>query len=234
MLTNNDIEHIIRECKTIADKGLGNGNRATIPDLIIDVVKPPNDFLGINGNPAIFINQHTFNLLGHLHSNWVVNQTIALKHELLNRRAIEITGVIIHETGHAFNVAANIGNTEANSYIFEIEVMLQLFRTKNPIMKNCSAKDLLSYFDTRLKYYIQGSKGNDYLLSLIEQIHQFEAEHKNVVPLQNNQEIQRIPIQKKYGFFQPNLLDSFVPECGLFYIGPLEPRLEPLLINSKL
>lgn len=221
MLTNEDIEHIIKECRSIADRGLGNGNRADIPELLVDIVQPPNDFLGVDGNPAIFINQHTFNLLGHLHSNWIVNQTIALKHELLNRRTVEILGVIIHETGHAFNVAAKIGNTEANSYIFEIEVMLHLFKTKNPIMNHCSITELLAYFDVRMKYYNKSTKGNDYLLSLIDQVHQFQEEHKAFLPVKKEMTFSIPSLQRSFSFFQPHDSDS-VHECGSFYIDDYE------------
>ncbi|KTD63110.1 hypothetical protein [Legionella shakespearei] len=225
MLTNEDIEQIIKECRSIADTGLGNGNRADIPELLVDVVQPPNDFLGVDGNPAIFINQHTFKLLGHLHSNWIVNQTIALKRELLNRRTIEILGVIIHETGHAFNVAARISNTEANSYIFEIEVMLHLYNTKNPVMKNCSITELLAYFDLRLKYYNKSSKGNDYLLSLIEQVHQFQTEHKAFLPMQKERSFSKPFLQRGCSFFQSHEHD-LVHECGSFFIDEyeLQPR----------
>lgn len=106
MLTSEHIQQIIKECRTIGNNGLDNGTHASIPELNIDIVSPPFDFLGVSGNPAIFINQHTFKYLGSLHERWVLNKTIALKISLLQESPIRVIGAIIHETGHAFNVAA--------------------------------------------------------------------------------------------------------------------------------
>lgn len=170
MLTNDHMKQIIKECREIGDRGLKNGVHASIPDLSIDVVSPPLDFLGVSGNPAIFINKATFKLLGSLHNNWIVDRTIALKISLLNQAPIEVLGAIIHETGHAFNVAANIENTEANAYIFEIEAMLLLFKTSNLLSFYCSESDVQSYFKTRLPYYFQGAFNNAYLTTLVEKI----------------------------------------------------------------
>jgi DNA polymerase III alpha subunit len=168
MFTNEDIKQIINDCRGIGDAGLSNKIHASIPDLTVDIVKPPIDFLGTSGNPAIFINKATFKLLGSLHSNWIVDKTIALKISLLNQAPIEVIGAIVHETGHAFNVAAKIENTEANAYIFEIEAMLQLLKAGTFRAYGCTESDVYSYFKSRLTYYIQGAKNNEYLATVIE------------------------------------------------------------------
>lgn len=170
MLTSDNIKQIINECREIGNDGFVHGIQASIPDLIVDIVTPPLDFLGVSGNPAIFINKATFKLLGSLHSNWIVDQTIALKVSLLTKSPIEVIGAIVHETGHAFNVAAKIENTETNAYIFEIEAMLQLLKTNNLLLFSCSASDVQEYFKLRLTYYIKGAYGNEYLTGLVEKI----------------------------------------------------------------
>lgn len=73
-------------------------------------------------------------LLGAFHQNCVINKTIVLKDSFLMTKSIDVIGTIIHEIGHAFNVAAKIPNSEANAYIFEIEVMLKLLETDNPML----------------------------------------------------------------------------------------------------
>ncbi len=169
MLTSEHIQQIIKECRAIGNDGLDNGVSAPIPDLNVDILSPPIDFLGVGGNPAIFVNKDTFKLLGSLHRNWIVDRTIALKISLLNQAPIQVIGAIIHETGHAFNVAANIENSETNAYIFEIEAILHLLESGNLLSYNCSEIDVYSYFNSRLRYYNQ-SANNLYLASLIEKI----------------------------------------------------------------
>ena len=77
MLTESNIKEIIDECREIGDSGLNNGTNAFIPCLEIDILQPPCDFLGVQGNPAIFVNEQTYKLLGSQHENWVANRTIA-------------------------------------------------------------------------------------------------------------------------------------------------------------
>lgn len=181
MLTCEHIEQIIDQCREAGEIGLNNGIHATFPTLNVDVVTPPLDFLGANSNPAIFINKDTFKLLGSLHSNWIENRTIALKDSLLNKDPIDIIGAIVHESGHAFNVAAGIENTEANAYIFEIEVLHHLFRANKLSIFNCSALDLRCYFTSRMPYYLTGAHHNPYLIDLIQTIKsEFKMEHKEL------------------------------------------------------
>ncbi|WP_131781153.1 hypothetical protein [Legionella gresilensis] len=117
MLTETKIQQLIAICQLIGKLGLNNGVSAQIPQLIIDILRPPKDFTGACKNPAIFINKNTYHLLSRHHPNWIMNQTIAVKQSLLSQPRIESIDAIIHEVGHAFNVAANIANTETNAYI---------------------------------------------------------------------------------------------------------------------
>ncbi len=172
MLTHYHIRLLIEECREIGLSGLQNGVTASIPQIQIDILKPPHDFLGVMGNPAIFINQSTYKLLGHLHKNWVMNETIALKKSFLEQNTIDVIGGIIHEAGHAFNVAAKIANTEANAYVYEIEVMRLLFEKKSPLLFGCTFNDIQSFFQGRLVFYNKGVSDNQYLAGLVETMKQ--------------------------------------------------------------
>lgn len=181
MLTCEHIEQIIDQCREAGEIGLNNGIHVSFPTLYVDVVTPPLDFLGVNSNPAIFINKETFKLLGSMHSNWIENRTIALKDSLLNKDPIEVIGAVVHETGHAFNVAAGIENSEANAYIFEIEVLHHLFHTDKLSAFDCSALDLRCYFTSRMPYYMTGAHHNPYLTDLIASIKtEFNIEQKKI------------------------------------------------------
>ena len=170
MLTKLDIQILINECRNTGENGLGNGNRATIQELTVDFLSPPADFLGVGSNPAIFVNSSTYKLLGRFHETWTVNKTIAVKESFLQTEAVKVIGVIVHEAGHAFNVAANIINSEANAYIFEIEVLTIWFKTKSPLLLSCSRSDLQSYFESRLPYYQMDLKPGGYLAKLVSEI----------------------------------------------------------------
>lgn len=192
MLTKEDIRDIIEECRQIGASGLRNGIKADIPEIKVDILKPPRDFLGVNGNPAIFINQDTYKLLGSIHRNWILNKTIALKPGFLLKNTIDIIGIIIHETGHAFNVAAKIDNTEANAYIFEIEVLLKLLETDSPLLFGCTKEDVGSFFKTRLPDYNKGQRSNRYLANLIDEIKdQFKLEEIMLPPAETPKEMKR-------------------------------------------
>ena len=172
MLTKKDIETIINECRVAGKNGLGNGCRAFIPEISVDFLSPPTDFLGVGSNPAIFVNRSTFNLLGRHHKTWAVNKTVAVKESFLENPPMNIIGIIAHEIGHAFNVAAGIDNSEANAYIFEIEILALSFKTNTPLLFNCSATDLQSYFESRRPHYNMAIKGCDYLAALVKKIEQ--------------------------------------------------------------
>lgn len=172
MLTKMDIQKVIHACRIAGDEGLGNGSRAVIPELMVDYLTPPSDFLGVGSNPAIFVNRNTYALLGRWHKHWKVDQTIAIKDCLLQELPIKIIGVIVHETGHAFNVAANIVNSEANAYIFEIEVMSCWFNTQNAMFYQSQKADIQSFFESRLPYYRMEIQHNVYLSNLVAKIEQ--------------------------------------------------------------
>ncbi|PWY53800.1 hypothetical protein DGG96_20370 [Legionella qingyii] len=182
MLTSYHIRLLIEECREIGWIGLDSGVTASMPQLQIDILKPPHDFLGVQGNPAIFVNKNTYKLLGQHHKNWVVNQTIALKIDFLEQKTINIIGAIVHEAGHAFNVAANIANTEANAYIYEIEVMSKLFKTKSPLLFGSTFNDLQSFFKERLPFYNKEVANNKYLAGLVESIKQEFKLEEEVTP----------------------------------------------------
>ncbi len=167
MLTKMDIQKLVDECRVAGEHGLGNGCKATIQELEVVFLAPPSDFLGVGSNPAIFINHRTYSLLGKFHKNWAADKTIAVKENFLDNEPIKVIGIIVHETGHAFNVAANIPNSEANAYIFEIEVMSIWFKMKNPLLLNCSEANLHSFFQSRLAYYRMETENNEYLAQLV-------------------------------------------------------------------
>lgn len=160
---------LVRKCQEEAQNGLPNGTYASIPKIKIDVVSPQT-FLGTENNPAIFINEKTYKLIGSSHKNWEKNSTIALKKNFLKEEPIQIIGAIIHETGHAFNVAAGLPNTEANAYIYEIEVMRKLLETQSPLLFGCSFDDVRSFFKDRLIQYRKDTRYNEYLAQLVESI----------------------------------------------------------------
>ncbi|KGP64097.1 hypothetical protein EP47_08095 [Legionella norrlandica] len=168
MLTSYHIRLLIEECRNIGWSGL-NGVTASIPQLQIDILKPPYDFLGVRGNPAVFVNKDTYALLGHHHKDWDINRTIAFKKNFFEQNTIDIIGTTVHEAGHAFNVAAKIANTEANAYIYEIEVMRKLLETKSPLLFGCTFSDVQSFFKRRLPYYNKGIS-DKYLASLVKSI----------------------------------------------------------------
>ena len=150
-------------------EGLIHEKPVTIPQLEIDIVLP-EEFLGVHNNPAIFVNSATYRQLKKFHLNWVENRTLAFKQSFLTGETIDVIGAVIHETGHAFNVAANISNTEDNAYIYEIEVMRRLFATNSPLLFGCSFTEVQSYFKRRLAYYCINHKNNPELYNLIESI----------------------------------------------------------------
>ncbi|MBI2785769.1 MAG: hypothetical protein HYX60_05460 [Legionella longbeachae] len=202
MLSRLHLKLIIEQCREIGWDGLNNGVTASIPQIEIDILNPPHDFLGAKGNPAIFVNKDTYKLLGSLHKNWIENKTIALKRSFLNQSTIDVIGAIVHETGHAFNVAANIKNTEVNAYIYEIEVMKKLLETKSPLLFGCTFMDLQSFFQKRLSFYEKDTRSNNYLKELVETIkEQFKLKEDIPSPKQFNTEQVSFSIAKGLTLF---------------------------------
>lgn len=51
MLSIYHIRLLLEECREMAESGLDNGVTAFIPQLQIDFVSPPHDFLGVRETP---------------------------------------------------------------------------------------------------------------------------------------------------------------------------------------
>ncbi|QBR83141.1 hypothetical protein E3983_01490 [Legionella israelensis] len=175
------IERLLLMCRIKAMIGLGNKTNAFIPRLKIDLVSS-SLFLGVHGNPAIFVNKVTYRKLNKFYDSWIPNVTIAIKEDFFNasNRDIQIIGAIIHEAGHAFNVYAGLANTEANAYIFEIEVMMMLYH-KNILaaLFDIKDKEIQSYFNARMKYFKMEANSDPYLKSLINRVKvRFQLSHE--------------------------------------------------------
>ncbi|KTD20436.1 Uncharacterised protein [Legionella lansingensis] len=226
MLTVENIKQLINRCRLISILGL-NGISVNIPELKIDILKPPHDFVGVGGNPAIFINQYTYRLLGKKHKNWVVNETIAMKAILLNKPAIEVIGAIVHEVGHAFNVAAKIPNTEANAYIFEIEVMCKLFETKYHLLGKCTSADAEAYFKSRLSYY-KMEINDTTLAKLVAGLKcEFDLEPAPPLQKQNPNHLPNLFFPEKFSFFARK---HWKAECELIRLK-MDSHLPRIVVN---
>lgn len=190
------INSIIKYCQRIAhDKMPHHPYVVTIPDLHLDYGIDKNRFLGSGTNPAIYISSKSFHSFKKIVYNtyndneelmkifdpesekrWRKNKTLLLNSFIFNnekRRCffinpLEIIGIIIHEIGHAYNVAANISNTESNAYLFEIYVILNLYYSKHELFKNISDQNIIDYFEERLKQFrIEYSKVSGSLINTI-------------------------------------------------------------------
>ena len=158
---------VIAQAIAEAGVGLGNGNNALVPAITVNVVAP-GLFLGAPGNPAIFVNAATFAALGGHHPLWVLNQTIAVFAATLARPTVDAVGILVHETGHGFNVAAGIPNTEGNAYIFEIEVLSRLVLAGNNVLAilGVTQAQVNVFLVGRLPQYRQAGVGDLYLNAL--------------------------------------------------------------------
>lgn len=169
MVTKDMIFQIIELCREFGLHGISNGISARIRPLSIDYLSPPFDFLGIDNNPAIFINESTYRLLGNYHKGWEPNAVIAVREGFLDSFPVDILGIIVHEVGHAFNVAAKIKNSEGNAYQFEIETLVY-FHQRNLVPFQYEALALKKYFIKRLPQYAKSAPYYPLLSSLIERI----------------------------------------------------------------
>ena len=207
-------------------KGLGNGSKATIPELNIDILTPPNDFLGVGSNPAIFINSQTFNLLGK-HHQWLENQTIAVKKNFLSFNHMQKIGILVHEAGHAFNVAAQIANTEANAYIFEIEVLTNWHAPSKMGSMDFTKDELLCYWSMRLPYFRQKASSSDYLARLmadIEKSCQDRIQPFKLFPKQRDYSLYRSKQYQKLCFLQSSTTKPGPSEEDNVYFNSSECR----------
>ena len=181
-----EIESIIEACRQITSAGtLWNPKPVTIPNLVIDI-RPSNfSFLG-RGNIAIFVNSDTYRLSERYRAaeenssavEWKENETIVISSSVVEKGIssfdLHALGVIIHETGHAYNVAAKITNNEGNAYLFEIEVLMNLYKNNHPLVDSFQKNDFKEYFSKRLNDYRKGFK----TASLPEMVAKLEEEFK--------------------------------------------------------
>ncbi|AUH72612.1 hypothetical protein [Legionella sainthelensi] len=180
-MKQNDIYEIIDMCRIIARKGTSWFHSSVeIPELVLDFRPSSYAFLG-KGNPAIFVNSKTFQLTvdtraqelkeGHSGPQWVENRTLVLSEDIVAPKnsfgSMLIIGIIIHETGHAYNLAAGLKNTESNAYLFEIEILCHMHENKMLYMQD---NQLADYFTSRMPQYQSGLKTNPHLSKMISNI----------------------------------------------------------------
>lgn len=149
-----DAQDLIAFCRKIAEEGMPHVEKSvTIPPLFIDWVTGKSTAALGRGNVAIFVNEQTYrlNLFTKFSTkrNWIANQTLVIREA--DHSSFTDIGVVIHETGHAFNVAAGITNNEKNAYIFEIIILYQLFIENK--LRDVTKQDFRDYFNNRIEQY---------------------------------------------------------------------------------
>lgn len=171
MIGNKELKRVLDMSRHFAQEGLISGARANIPEITIALIEQ-GAFIGVGKNPAIFVTQNTYRMLGRANPDWQPDQTIAIKRSFIERAAIvNIIGVLAHETGHAFNVYAGISNSENNAYVFEIEAMMQFVEDSSFMARyGLKLEDYKAYFESRMRYYRMGAKVNECLQGLLPKI----------------------------------------------------------------
>lgn len=167
-----EIVELVNTCSNYAREGTPyHPEPVILPHFVLDF-RPPRGYLKDN-NPAIFVNERTFRLTANNrreekaeaenpdeYVDWVVNQTLVISENVLEegspKEKLLYTGVIIHETGHGYNVAAGIPNTEANAYLFEIMVLKHLFDVQHEVVQGLTRENLVDYFKMRMPQYKMG------------------------------------------------------------------------------
>lgn len=205
-MTYAQMKRVLLYCRVLGFEGLRNGNSAVIPELQIDLFEK-NAFIGVKGNPAIFVSETTYKKLKRFHEDWIPNITIAISLPYVlepKRNNVDVVGVLTHEAGHAFNVYAKIPNTEANAYVFEIEAMLKLFAMSVLSRQfNLSKIDLKTYFQSRLEQYCLETNNNQYLSDLVDYI----TDSFELKKMHFESEVQ-VNVQTKLGFFKHDKQDK--------------------------
>lgn len=205
-MTEQEMKEILKHCQELASKGLKNGYSAKIPELEINIPKL-NSFIGVN-NPAIFVTEVTYGKLGRFHEDWTPNITIAISQTFLRKYIndkIRLIGILVHETGHAFNFYAGIPNSELNAYIFEIEILHKLYEegvlSEKPY--GITKEEMQSFFQFRLHKYKSTILKSDYLNALIANITDvFELKPTTSLPARVMTTATKINIQIKVGLFK--------------------------------
>ena len=143
---------IVNRCTTDARIGV-NGHTAHIPSINIDVVGP-GVFLGVGGNPAIFVSNA---LVARMNPKWTIYRTIVIRKARIKAPNVLATATLVHEMGHAFgHYAGDLKNNEANACNFEIGLLLAWANSRNtPLgMLGVPAEALRGYFSSRAQNYI--------------------------------------------------------------------------------
>jgi hypothetical protein len=170
-----EAQALIEICGNVALEGMAHvaKNSVVIPELYLDWIEGQDASAIGRDNIAIFVNVKTFALhqITGIAQNrhWIKDRTLAIRKAVLDSESLLHTGIIIHETGHAFNVVAGIANSERNAYIFEISVMLRLYQEQNKWICQYTAEDFSQYFISRMPQYKKGLP-DETLSILIKQI----------------------------------------------------------------
>ncbi|MCC7006951.1 MAG: hypothetical protein IT497_09960 [Ottowia sp.] len=129
----------------------------------------------LQGNPAICIR---YNQMQHAINVWRKNaqdyanehqseciphhliekgKCIILAQHVLQSTCIDQCGIIWHEYGHAYNETRQIKNTEANAYLFEVDMITAAWRQGVLQMYDVMAKDVHNYLGSRQNYFDNGT-----------------------------------------------------------------------------
>lgn len=135
-MTDDEIQEIIEVCRVIAaNQGV------IIPTIMID----RSDIAqAISSGTAVAVltneksEKHASMIAKQRKEDapkWVSGRVMAISGTIIKASANSMfaIGVIVHEVGHAYNIAAGITNTEANAQVFEIETLLKLSQEKDKI-----------------------------------------------------------------------------------------------------
>ncbi|MCP0913352.1 MULTISPECIES: hypothetical protein [Legionella] len=232
MLNCEHIQQLIAGCRKLGLSGVVRKLNVLLQDINVDFVTQ-GEFLGSNGNPAIFVNEQTYKLLSKFHPTWKKNKTIVIReHDFHNPHIALITkiGMIVHELGHAFNVEANLPNSECNAYIFEVEALAHLYKNKKELLYGCEKKDLQDYFNARLPIYRKSIQKNnkdnkdiEYLETLVKKIEQDTLLEEKIAREKETQVLLKFSLlhRQRQKFHQDiaNEQESFFMEKNLYLVA---------------
>lgn len=152
---DSEIQEIISACRSFA--------------AIQDVVLPPIDIdrskiaRTLSENAVAVLTNASSNMAAKViaHANqmdtphWEAGRVICISDAIVNASAdsMQAIGVIVHEMGHAFNIAARKPNTEANAQVFEIEMLLH-YLDKDKDNDVMAPEALDAFFTRRIPRYL--------------------------------------------------------------------------------
>jgi hypothetical protein len=132
-MRDSEIQEIITACRTLAAR-----EGVALPPITIDTSKIART---LSEKAVAFLTNKSSKMAARMiarannmeEPNWDAGKVICISDTIITARgnSMQAIGVIVHEMGHAYNIAANLPNTEANAQVFEIEVLLH-FRHQNP------------------------------------------------------------------------------------------------------